>query len=118
MSYAENKRRVLAASIAAILLLAVGVLLGTALTGNSGIPPAKLTAAQAEARTLSQELANSDKKLIATQASAHAQATRLGGRTTRLQGQTAKLTTRIRATRHCLAINRHDANRCVAKALR
>jgi hypothetical protein len=118
MTYAENKRRVLAASIAAILVLAVGVLLGTALTGNSGIPPAKLTAAQAQARTLTQQLANSEKKLTATRATAHAHAKRLGGRATRLQGQTAKLTAWIRAARHCLAINRRDANRCVAKALR
>lgn len=118
MTYAENKRRVLAASIAAVLVLAVGVLLGTALTGNSGIPPAKLTAAQAHARTLTHELAKSEKTLTATQAAAHAQAQSLDGRATRLQGQTTMLSARIRAARHCLAINRRDANRCVAKALR
>jgi chromosome segregation ATPase len=118
MTYAENKRRVLAASIAAILVLAVGVLLGTALAGNSGIPPAKLTAAQAKAKTLTQELAKSEQTLTAAQAAARAHAESLGGRVTRLQGQIAQLTARIRAVRRCLAINRRDANRCVAKALR
>lgn len=118
MTYAENKRRVLAASIAVILVLAIGVLLGTALTGNSGIPSAKLTAAQTEARTLRHELAKSEKTLIATQATAHARAKGAAGRAARLQRQTATLTARIRAARRCVAVNHRDANRCVAKALR
>lgn len=114
MAYAENKRRILAATTALILVLVIGLLAGAALASSTNVPHARLTAARASATVLATRLTSADKALTATRASARASQ----GRAASLSRQTARLSARIRAAQRCLQREHRDANRCVASALR
>jgi hypothetical protein len=107
MTYADNKRRILAGVALAVVLLAIGFLLGAAAHSSSApvppvpsIPPSRLT--------------------DATHAAAHAQAAAAAAQAhaATLGRQSRHLTSQLRGARRCLAPHRSHVRLCLGHALR
>jgi hypothetical protein len=111
MAYADNKRRVLASVLLAVVLLALGFLIGVASQSSpAAVPatsPAQLAAARQNAATARQNAA-----------AARQQAAAAGADAGLLRSRSSHLARQIVTARACLTPHRSHVRRCLHNSLR
>jgi hypothetical protein len=125
MTYADNKRRILAGVALAVVLLAIGFLLGAAAHSSSAPrpprppqPPTRVYGATPPAPPVPS--IPPSRLTDATHAAAHAQAAAAAAQAhaATLGRQSRHLTSQLRGARRCLAPHRSHVRLCLGHALR